>query len=76
MNDLQEADRLLRDGRERDALRVASRLKCLGSRRDAIQSAWSSSQNPDFYRSIGRDPDALLSSGLVALRELIGEIVG
>lgn len=73
VNDLEEAARLLKSGVEWGALKIASRLKCLGGRRDAIQKAWSSLQNPDFYRSIGQDPARLLVDGVRALEELIEE---
>lgn len=73
INDLEEAARLLKSGVEWGALKIASRLKCLGGRRDAIQKAWSSLQNPDFYRSIGQDPAKLLADGVRALEELIEE---
>jgi hypothetical protein len=69
-NDLEEAARLLDAGVEYGALKIASKLKCLGGRRDAIQKAWS---NPDFYRSIGQDPAELLADGIHVLEELIEE---
>jgi hypothetical protein len=74
INDLEEAARLLKAGVEWGALKIASRLKCLGGRRDAIQKAWSSLQNPDFYRLIGQDPTRLLADGILALEELIEEM--
>lgn len=76
INDLEEAARLLKAGVEWGALKIASRLKYLGGRRDAIQKAWSSLQNPDFYRSIGQDPVRLLADGVRALEDLIEERLG
>lgn len=73
INDLEESARLLKTGVEYGALRIASKLKCLGGRRDAIQKAWASVQNPEFYRSIGQDPVRLLADGVRALEELIKE---
>lgn len=50
------------------ALRIAARFPQLGAEKVAIQTAWAAHQNPDFYREIGKDPEALLSAGIEAIR--------
>jgi hypothetical protein len=51
------------------ALRLASRFPRLGEHREAIQLGWSAMSQPDFYRQIRKDPDALVAAGIQALRE-------
>lgn len=40
-----------------------------GEHAEAITKAWAAMTNPDFYRSIGKDPDALVAAGVQAIRE-------
>lgn len=54
-----------------DGLRFASRLNCLGPARNAIQTGWSAHQNPRFYLDLGKDPQALVEAGLLALKALL-----
>ena len=39
-----------------------------GSHADAITQGWAALSNPDFYKSIGKDPDALTAAGVAAIR--------
>jgi len=50
------------------ALRIAARFPNLGAHRDAILRAHNALLRPDFYRQIGRDPDAAVAAGIAALR--------
>ena len=59
----------MRGGDYRAALRVAARFPRLGEHRDAIVRGWQALQTPEFYREIGRDPEALVASGVAALQE-------
>lgn len=51
------------------ALRIASRFQDLGDHREQITKAWSALRNPEFYRSLGIDPDAATDAGIAALKE-------
>lgn len=50
-----------------EALCLACRLRSLGPQDAIIRSAWSAHRNPDFYREIGKDPEALLRAAIPAL---------
>ena len=50
------------------ALRIANRFARLGKQKEAITRAWAAHTNPNFYRQIGKDPDAMLDAGIVALK--------
>ena len=50
------------------ALRIAARFPRLGEHKAAIVRAHEALVNPGFYRQIGRDPEALVSAGVDALR--------
>lgn len=52
----------------RSALRLAASFARLGDEKLAITRAWEASQRPQFYRAIGRDPQALIDAGVAALR--------
>jgi len=58
---------MMRDGDWSGALRVASK-KNIGPQREAVSRAWSAIRNPDFYREIGDDPDAIVEAGIEALK--------
>ena len=51
------------------ALRIAARFPDLGPERAPITRAWAAYSNPEFYRQIGHDPEALILAGLDALRD-------
>lgn len=55
------------------ALRIAARFHDLGEHKAAITMAWEAANRPDFYREIGKDPDALVAAGVGALKERYGE---
>jgi hypothetical protein len=50
------------------ALRIAARFHDLGEHAAAIIRAHEAGLNPRFYRSIGKDPEALIRSGIDALK--------
>lgn len=54
------------------ALRIAAKFPQLGSEKVAITRAWAAHQNPDFYRQLGQDPDALFAAGISAIRTRYG----
>jgi hypothetical protein len=54
------------------ALRLAARLPRLDQHGPAIKRAHECSHNPDFYRQLGRDPEALVAAGKAALVERFG----
>lgn len=70
MRDWQEVKRLLSEGRDVEAVHVAAKLRGLGEYRDAIQSAAAAIRSPQFYRELGRDPDAMIRDGVRATKEL------
>ena len=49
------------------AIKFAAKFPDLGSERDAILRAKDAIHNPDFYRQIKKDPDALIEAGRSAL---------
>ena len=49
-------------------LTSVAKVKSSDEYKDAIQQAWEAKQRPDFYRSIGIDPDQAYEAGLVALK--------
>lgn len=54
-------------GDVRGAIRIAAKFPDLGDDRDAILQAHESYHSPDFYRQIGKNPDALIQAGKAAL---------
>jgi hypothetical protein len=62
----------MRDGNWRLALRMAARFDRLGPQRDAILSAHGAYIRPNFYRQIGKNPEALKRAGQRALIERYG----
>lgn len=51
-----------------EALRLAAGFAHLGAHKEAITRGWAACQRPDFYRSIGKDPDQLIAVGVAAVR--------
>ena len=51
----------------RGALRIAARFPVLGEAREVVTRGWEALARPDFYRQIGRDPDALVAAGWAAV---------
>lgn len=54
--------------RWKDALRLANTFGQLGAEKVAITKGWAALTRPEFYRSIGKDPDALVAAGIAALK--------
>lgn len=73
---LTEAAEILAKRGELAALQFASKLNCLGRFRDSIQRGWEAHNRPDFYRSIGKDPEELVAVGISDLRQLLNENSG
>lgn len=67
---LRRLKEILDTGDTSAALRFAAKLKCLGEHRDAIQSGYAATRNPDFYREIGKDPAALYTNTIQAMQAL------
>jgi hypothetical protein len=49
------------------AIRIAARFPDLGAERAAILDAHGAFTNPSFCRQIGKDPEALIEAGRLAL---------
>jgi hypothetical protein len=58
---------LLAAGDNRKALSIAARWPRLGPEAGAIRAAHEAYERPVFQRQIGRDPDALIHTGVAAL---------
>jgi hypothetical protein len=65
---LQRLRRCMRAGDWRNALRLAASFPRLGEHHAVIVRAHEAGWHPDFYRAIGRDPDADIAAGIAALR--------
>lgn len=61
--------RFMREGDYHAALKLAAGWPRLGEHKDAIERAWAALNHANFYREIGKDPDALVQEGLQAIRE-------
>lgn len=66
---------LLDEGKAAEALKLAAGFPRLGDEKKAITQGWAALSRPDFYRSIGKDPDALVKEGVAALRRFFGDAV-
>jgi len=60
---------MMRNGEWDKAIKFAAKFPRLEKHRDVILSASSALLSPDFYRSIGKDPDATVAAGVAALKE-------
>lgn len=56
-------------GEWRKALSLAAKFHDLGAHKKQITRAHDALQNPEFYRQIGKDPEALVREGVEALKE-------
>lgn len=72
MTKLAKIKQALLAGDQVAALRIAAKFPDLGEHREAITRAWASLQSPQFYREIGRDPEALFTAGVAAIRQRYG----
>ena len=52
-----------------EALRLCARWQDLGEHKERISRGWAAYMNPQFYRELGQDPDALFADALAAVRE-------
>lgn len=59
-------------GDARAALRLAAKFPHLGPQKAAIMRGWEACARPAFYRQLGHDPEALVRSGVAALKERYG----
>lgn len=50
------------------ALAIAAKFPNLGAEKTAIMRAWEAVARPDFQRQLGRDPQALIDTGICALK--------
>ena len=50
------------------ALRIAAKFPQLGEHKAEIVRAHECLVNPQFYRQLGRDPEACVAAGIAALR--------
>lgn len=64
---LSKLEAAAKEGRWRDALRIAARFPVLGDHKAAIVRAHEAYENERFYSQIGRDADQLKSAGIAAL---------
>jgi hypothetical protein len=51
------------------ALRIAAKFPELGEHAAAIKRAHEANHSPEFYRQLGRDPEACVAAGIAALCE-------
>jgi len=51
------------------AILLAAKFQDLGTQRDAILSAREAINRPEFQRQLHRDPDALKTAGIAALKD-------
>lgn len=63
---------LMREEKWADAIRFAAKFGDLGEERNAILSAKEAVVRPEFMRQLRKDPDALLATGVEALRRRYG----
>lgn len=56
-------------GNGREALRLAAAFPYLGPRKADIRRGWEACARPELYRQMGRDVDALIATGVEAVRE-------
>ena len=63
----------MRAGDWRRALSLANTFRMLGTHRDTIRLSHECRVYPNFYRSLGRDPEAAVTGGIAALKQLYPE---
>jgi hypothetical protein len=52
-----------------EALRLCAKWQDLGAHKERITRGWAAYMNPQFYRELGQDPDALYADAIAAIRE-------
>ena len=60
----------MRAGEWSRALSLANGFRWLGPHRDTIRLAHECRVHPNFYRGLGRDPEAAVAAGIAALKQL------
>lgn len=58
-----------RAGNKAKALQIAAKFPRLGEHAAVIQRGWAATQNPQFYRELGQDPEALIDAAYRAIAE-------
>lgn len=61
--------RLMRENSWVEAIKLAAKFPRLGEHRNAILSASSALLSPNFYISMGKNPEDIFNTGVIALRE-------
>ena len=51
------------------ALKLAASWPRLGKEKDVIQKGWAAYSNPDFYKQMNYDSNALVNEGIAALKQ-------
>lgn len=59
---------MMKEGNWEAAIKFAAKFPRLGKERNAILTASSAILSPDFYKSMGKDIDALIQNGIDALK--------
>lgn len=60
---------LMKGGEWVAAIKFAAKFPRLGKQRDRILSASAAILSPDFYVSMGKNPEMLVADGVAALKE-------
>ena len=55
-------------GDDLGALRIAAKVRVSDGQQSAIERGWAATQNPGFYRQLGRDPETLFVDAIAAIR--------
>lgn len=63
-----QLERHVKDGKTREALRLAASFPELGAHKADIERGWAALNHADFYRQIGKDPEGLVKIGMQAIR--------
>jgi hypothetical protein len=69
---LSKLKQFMANGNYRSALKLAASFGRLGSHKAAIERGWAAITYPAFYVGLGQNPDALVATGLAAIRERYG----
>lgn len=60
---------LMKQGQWVEAIKFAAKFPRLGKQRNSILTASAAILSPDFYISMGKNPDMLIADGVAALKE-------
>lgn len=64
---------LMTAGDWRAALKLAASFQQLGNEKELITRAWNAVARPEFYRQLGKDPDAVIRAGIESLQRRYDE---